>query len=92
MDFAGGSWFNTPVSNTRTGNLRFDDISFGGMFEPLRLDHGVSFASKDHQSVAETPQKAAGEVRSRTQGPSGSRVGKRDGTGKDTGRRQHLMT
>ena len=53
MDFARGSWFNTPVSNTRTGNLRFDDISFGGMFEPLRLDYGVSFASNELMSGAD---------------------------------------
>ena len=53
MDFAGGSWFNTPVSNKRTGNLGFDDISFGGMFEPLCLDHGVSFASNELVSGAD---------------------------------------
>ncbi len=53
MDFVAVTWFNTSVSNKRTGNLRFDDISFGGMFEPLRLDCGVSFASNELMNGAD---------------------------------------
>ncbi len=53
MDFEALKCFNCDVTNKRTGNLGFDDISFGGMFEPLRLDCGVSFASNELMNGAD---------------------------------------